>query len=95
MNSRLLTSLSAFLALFVPYLAWADCIPGTPGCAGQPGCVYVVASDLGLAAACSFDYCDCGGISVPLLPSISESVTWGCDYTYQPTGDDCPTGPAV
>lgn len=82
MNSRLLASLSALLALSLPHLARTDCAPGTPGCSGQPGCVYVVASDLGLAAACSFDYCDCGGISAPLLPS-------GCDYATQPTVDAC------
>ena len=92
MNSRLLTSLSALLALFLPHLARADCIPDYPGCLGQPGCVYVVASDLGPAAACRFDYCDCGGISAPLLLNISESATWGCNYTTQPTTDECPTG---
>ena len=75
MNSRLLASLSAFLALFAFHLAWADCTPDTPGCAGQPRYVYVVASDLGPAAAYSFDYCDYSSISAPLLPSISESLT--------------------
>ena len=95
MISRLFASLSALLALFVPHLASADCTPGTPGCVSQSVCVYVVASDLGPAAACRFDYCDCSGRNAPLLPSISESVTWGCDYTYQPTADDCPTGPVV
>ena len=92
MNSRLFTSFSALLALFLPHLARADCIPDYPGCLGQPGCVYVVASDMGPAANCSFDYCNCGGISAPLLLSISEA-TWGCNYTTQPTADDCPTGP--
>ena len=82
MNLRLLTSLSALLALFIPHLARADCAPGTPGCSGEPGCEYVIASDLGPAAACAFDYCDCGGISAPLLSS-------GCDYTTQLTVDAC------
>ena len=56
----------------------------------------MIASDLGPGAACSFDYCNCGGINVPLLPSTnSGSATVACDYTTQPTAENCPTAPPV
>ena len=99
--SRLLASLSALIVLLHPYLTRADCPPTSPsspipGCWGQPGCAYVIATDLGPGAACTFDYCNCGGINVPLLPStISGSATVACDYTTQPTADNCPTSPPV
>ena len=99
--SRLLTSLSALLALLHPHLTGAGCPPTVPsspitGCWGQPRCAYVIASDLGPGAACSLDYCNCGGINVPLLLStISGSATVGCAYTTRPTTENCPTGPPV
>lgn len=67
-----------------------------PGCWGEPGCAYVLAADLGPGAACQYDYCNCGGINVPLLPAtIGNKTTVGCDaYTTVPTADNCPTAPA-
>ena len=64
-----------------------------PGCWGVPGCAYVIASDLGPGAACKYDYCNCGGTNVPLLPeTISGTSTIGCaSYTIQPTKNNCPT----
>ena len=56
----------------------------------------MIVSDLGPGTACNFDYCNCGGTNVLLLPStISGSATVGCDYTTQPTAENCPTGPPV
>ena len=56
----------------------------------------MIASDLGPGAACSFDNCNCGGITVPFLPSTnSGSATVACDYTTQPTAENCPTAPPV
>ena len=63
-----------------------------PGCWGQPGCAYVIASDLGSGAACSVDYCNCGGTNVPLLTqTVSGSASLGCAYTTQPASNNCPT----
>jgi hypothetical protein len=47
-----------------------------------------VASDLGSAAMCIQDYCNCGGTVAPLLSfPVSASGTWttNCDYTTQPS----------
>lgn len=64
-----------------------------PGCWGEPGCAYVIAADLGPGAACSFDYCNCNGVAVPLLPTIiSSRATVGCGaYSTVPTAKSCPT----
>ena len=74
MDSRLLTSFSAILALIHPDLAGIDCRPTTisesvPGRWDQPVCGSVIASDLGPGVAYSFDYRNCGGINFLLLPS--------------------------
>ncbi|MCJ1373897.1 hypothetical protein MMC20_005127 [Loxospora ochrophaea] len=67
-----------------------------PGCYGQPGCAYVIASDLGPGAACSADYCDCDGTAAPLLPTtISGSATVACGYTTQPQSNQCPAATSV
>jgi len=57
--------------------------------------VYNIAKDLGPGAACLYDYCNCGGVAVPLLSTtISETATVDCGgYTIQPTAKKCPTGP--
>ena len=64
-----------------------------PGCWGEPGCAYLIAADLGPGAACKYDYCDCGGIAVPLLPTtVQNKPTIGCGaYTTVTTTKICPT----
>ncbi|KAL9130925.1 MAG: hypothetical protein Q9217_001028, partial [Psora testacea] len=61
------------------------------------GCAYVIARNLGPGAACPFDYCNCGGTNVPLLPQTSSGTTTiGCaSWTTQPTANNCPTAAPV
>lgn len=50
--------------------------PAILGCYGQPGCAYVIASDLGPRAACSANYCNCGGkCSIAAYDGL-HFVTW-------------------
>ncbi|CAF9921336.1 MAG: hypothetical protein HETSPECPRED_004496 [Heterodermia speciosa] len=75
----------------------ATSIAGVPGCWGTPGCAYVITDDLGPGAACDFDYCNCGGTNVQLLPETYSGVTTlGCaSWTTQPSADSCPTAVPV
>lgn len=67
-----------------------------PGCWGQPGCAYVIASDLGPGAACPANYCNCGGTNVPLLTHTAAGTqSLDCDYTTQPASNACPAGPTT
>jgi hypothetical protein len=69
-----------------------DCskVTNVPGKCGTPGCAYVIASDLGSAAKCSNDYCNCGGNVAPLMTeTVSGSMRLGCGYTAVPTCQDC------
>ncbi|MCJ1470888.1 DENN domain-containing protein 5A [Pseudocyphellaria aurata] len=89
-------SLPSLLFVFIvnPLLTNADCpttsVANIPGCWGEPGCAYVIAGD---GQDCNFDYCNCGGIAAPLLPStVDGTPTLGCgSYTTKPTAKDCPT----
>ncbi|KAL8773087.1 MAG: hypothetical protein Q9194_004423 [Teloschistes cf. exilis] len=93
MSTKLLYRL-AFLSLFGPFLSQAACpkisTSGVPGCWGTPGCAYVIAGD---GQACKYDYCNCDGTAVPLLPTTVDSTpTLGCGaYTTVPTKNNCPT----
>lgn len=74
----------------------ADCpttsAAGIPGCWGEPECAYVIAP--GNGQVCDYDYCNCGGVAAPLLPTtIDNTTTVGCDYTTVPAEEECPTGP--
>ncbi len=98
-----LSSLLWAIALFTLRGAANDCPQASPavpisGCWGEPGCAYVLAADLGPGAACKFDYCNCGGVAVPLLPTtaVGGSSTIGCGaYTTVPTAQSCPTAAAT
>ncbi|KAI4253091.1 MAG: hypothetical protein LQ352_003901 [Teloschistes flavicans] len=93
MPSKLISRL-AFLSLFGPLLSHAACpttsTSGVPGCWGTPACAYVIAGD---GQACKFDYCNCEGVAVPLLPTtVRNTPTVGCGaYTTVPTKNNCPT----
>ena len=66
-----------------------------PSSWGEDACKYVTAADLGSGAACPYDYCDFGGITVPLLPTtIQGTPTIDCGaYPTVPTVQSCPTAP--
>ena len=64
-----------------------------PGQNGLPGCNYVLAGD---EQGCpGVDYCDCGGTYTRLqTASVSGTASHNCDYTLQPTANDCPINTA-
>lgn len=69
-----------------------DCskVTNVPGKCGTPGCAYVIAKNLGPAALCSNDYCNCGGHVAPLMTTtVSGATSTGCYYTAVPTCGDC------
>ena len=61
-----------------------------PGENGLPGCNYILYPD---GQGCPYaNYCDCGGTNVGLLTAtVSGTASLNCDYTIQPTKNDCPT----
>ena len=64
-----------------------------PGQNGLPGCNYVLAGDE--QGCAGVDYCDCGGTYTRLhTASISGTASYNCDYTLQPTANDCPINTA-
>ncbi|CAO2649271.1 Nn.00g066560.m01.CDS01 [Neocucurbitaria sp. VM-36] len=70
----------------------ATSVAGIPGCWGTPGCAYVIAKNLGPGAMCEFNYCNCGGVAAPLLPTvIAGTSTVGCNYPTQPASSNCPS----
>ena len=83
------------LPTLLPLLVAGDCppksAPNIPGCWGEPGCAYVLAP--GSGQECKFDYCNCGGVAAPLLPSvIGGKTSLGCgSYTTKPSAKVCPT----
>ncbi|KAL9099853.1 MAG: hypothetical protein Q9163_004701 [Psora crenata] len=64
-----------------------------PGLGGIPGCNYVLQGDE--QGCANVDYCNCGGTYVGLLTTIvSGTTSKNCDYTIQPTANDCPINTA-
>ena len=59
-----------------------------PGEAGLPGCNYFICPDeQGYPHA---NYCDCGGMYAgSLTTSVSGTSNLNCDFTIQPTANDC------
>ena len=68
-----------------------------PGKGGLPGCAAVVwgPAHMDCPYASGINYCNCGGTFAPPLTTSGVSAsTINCDYTLQPTANNCPVNTA-
>ena len=65
-----------------------------PGQGGVPGCAAVVwgPAHTDCPYASGINYCNCGGTLAPPLPTSGSFIN--CDYTIQPTANNCPVNTA-
>ena len=65
-----------------------------PGMNGLSGCAAVAAGD---EQGCpGVDYCNCNNVYVGFLAAtVNGSVSSNCDYSIQPTANDCPVNTAA